>query len=152
MAFMYFTFTDYDDERSTVKFHFPNLTDGASWVAANTRLTSMLAAIAPLSLGNIVAYGINAQTEQAVGAPTDKFAQRETKWFVPYVEAGSGDRRHFTIPCADLDKLLDGTKLIDPADTAWIAFKAELENAFYDTPSGDGDYQVGQAYHVGRNS
>jgi len=152
MAYMYFTFKDYDGEESTVKFHFPDLTDGASWVAANARLTAMQAAVEPLSLGNLVNYGINASNEQAVGAASNQFAQREIKWFVPYQEAGSGDNRHLTIPCADLSKLAVGQKVIDVTDAAWIAFKAELENAFYNTPGGDGDYLVGVAYHVGRNS
>lgn len=151
MAFMYFKFLDYDGEPSTVKFYFPDLTDGTSWTTAQTRLDAMRTAVEALSIGTLVQYGIDNAVDVVAALPSSPFAQRESKWFVPYVASLSGKNANFTIPAADLNLLVPNTKNADLADAAWVAFIAELENAFYNSPAG-GDYEVGQPYHVGRNS
>jgi hypothetical protein len=151
MAIMFFKFADFDNEKTTVEVSFPNLTDGASWTTANTRLSAMAAVLADMSIGILQEYGIKNTYEVSTILPTSPYAQRESKWFVPYFGTTNGEKRHFTIPSADLTLLVPNTRDIDTSDAKWVAFVAEIENPFYDSPAG-GNYDIQRAYHVGRNS
>jgi hypothetical protein len=126
-----FSFLDFSEERSSMTFHFGEIT-AASIPGFLTEFGAFRTATEAISMGTLVSdTWVGDHTKYSNVAPSDPNAQRERKWLVMYEDVTSLAMYRLEIPCADHDLagvLLPGTDNVDLTQTeiaAWItAFEA----------------------------
>lgn len=147
---------DNSNERASTNIFTADPVDGAAFVGIRTEAVQLQVLIAALTLGTLSKFSLTTDKDDLSNAlPASAYAQRESKWFVPFTDSVSGEIGHFTIPNAKLDGGLKqtGNELADLSATPWIDFIAAIEqNYFRATKTGSGLYVIGQPYHVGRNT
>lgn len=147
---------DNSNERASTTIFTADPADGAAFVATRVEAVQLQLLIDALTLGRLSKYSWAVDKDDISNIiPTSSYAQRESKWFVPFVDSVSGETGHFTIPNAKLDGGLkqDGNELADLTAQEWIDFIAAIEQAnFRATKTGSGLYVIGHPYHVGRNT
>lgn len=150
MGFYTRTLMDYDEENSTVRVNATALNE--TNLAAQLVLQSNFgAAINDMSLGSLQTIRYGNEVISNNEAPIETYAQRELKWRVDYRDAVTGDKFHFTIPCANLD-------LLDPNNRkqAFIGDGGDVDDfvaaaeAYVLSPNGNA-IQILQIIAVGRN-
>lgn len=150
MSEIIFKVRDYSDERSTVKFNITDV-DETSWVATDTAIATLRAAMEALTIGTVesrtlIAYRENLNSDR----PTDPNAQVESGLRLHYVDDDNGKKYFLTIPCPDKTILAQpGTDLIDLTGTLAAALVAAIE-AVAVSPDGN-SITVERGVLVGRN-
>lgn len=151
-----FTWLDKSNEEASTTLYITPPANGAAYESLLTEAALMNAVIGALTLGTNKRYQIVTDVVDLSDAlPASFYAQRESKWFVPFTNSGGGRGGHFTIPNAKLDGglMTEGTQNADLSNVAWTNFLAQIEAAPWSPdqlPSGL--YVIGQPYHVGRNT
>lgn len=153
MAKLNITYKDYSNESSTLGLDAADITDGAGYTAFLAGVTPAITAHQGLTLGAQVRRTILADTTDVSNPlPTNPYAQRELKWYIPLVSV-AGVRRGYTIPVARLEGASDslvvpGSDLANLTAAEWAAFTAWLagDNIFFPGYTLDGT-----PYLVGRN-
>jgi len=158
------TLIDYDAENATSSFYTGDVT-AVSLPGLLTQFGDLKAAIAGITLGTMRQEALKVfDTRLSNGKPSDKEAQRETKWLVVYEDnlpffddplnaiPNAGYLKIFTmeIGTADLSLLNTDTNTMNIVSGAGLAFKTAFE-AIARSPYG-GTVTVRQVQHVGRNS
>jgi len=120
-------FLDYSVEKSAVSLPITTLTAG-NFTAESALLVTLSAAIAAVTLGNLVSEDIVASRLVNLGvAPTNVNAQREKKWLVRYHDAVTLTKYQAEIPCADLSILGTASDFADPTSTPYTDLKSAWE-------------------------
>lgn len=149
-------FLDESNERASTKIFTADPADGTAFVTIRTEAVQLQVLMELLTLGRLSKFSLVTDRDDISNVlPTNPFAQRESKWFVPFIDSVTGEPGHFTIPNAKLDGGLkqSGNELADLTAQAWIDFIAAVEqNMFRASKLGSGLYVIGQPYHVGRNT
>lgn len=148
-----FTFLDFSEEKSSMKFHFGPIT-ALTIAAFLTQFGALRTAVEDICIGTLSDDSWTGDaTNYAAAAPTDPNAQRERKWLVQYEGTTSHTIYNFTIPTANLagtDFLIPGTDEADLTTTEIAAFVTAFEAI------GKSPYQeavnVLNIYAVGRNN
>lgn len=147
-----FTVRDFSDEKSTFRLNVPDVT-AANFDATISAITGLNTAVAAVTLGNITAVNLTAETGLA-GAdirPSNPFAQRELGARFYYQDNVTGEKFHFTIPCADLSIVgQGGTDAIDLTLSLVAPIKTFFE-ALVVSQNGN-PVTITSARVVGRNS
>lgn len=127
VSFLKQSYLDYSVEKSAVSVPVTTLTAG-NFVAENALLVTLSAALAAVTLGNLVGLDIVSERLVNLGvAPTNVNAQREKKWLVRYHDATTLTKYSAEIPCADLSILATASDFADPASGPYVALKAAWE-------------------------
>jgi len=158
MASLNLSYKDFSDETTRMKIQADEPADGTAYDALVAAQTAMLAAINALTNGALQQTYLQVEVNNVGEAlPTNPYAQRELKWFVPYRFGTPGNPEgNFTIPVANLvgagslPLVLAGTDLADMSRAEWVTFKAQIESGIWGV-TGTGNYVIGQPYLVGRN-
>lgn len=127
------------------------------WVAdaiGDAAISSLFNAVVGVTLGNAQKSVLESSVDKdsgTAGKPASKFAQRETKWLVRATDNVDGKAVTFTIPCADLNQLVDGTDFMDtgtgtPGETLVTSIEANVKS------EAGNAITVGSIEHVGRNT
>jgi len=100
------TYRDYGTpgELSTVTLPSTDI-NAANYDAQAAAADAVRTAMEAIMLGGVQSRSLVAWQNDTAVAPTDPFAQRETKWLVRYHETASGAKHTLEIPCADLGYL-----------------------------------------------
>lgn len=168
----YVTLRDHTNELSTVSWHVQDIT-ALNFLAITQNLDELRGTIEALSLGTVAAVGFSrtfADNGITVDAPTNTFAQRETKWLVTMrdqkrfldllntiANPGFGKVFSIEIPTADLSLLGNGTEFLNLSanQTAVNSIEANLKSqSNAEAPAGVGDVnyvKVISIQHVARN-
>lgn len=127
------TFLDASGEKSTVQYCAPalsalniaSISDNADYGVAAT----LAANIASLSLCTPISAQIAGEiAKSAQTPPGSNYAQREIGLLITYSDNVTGKTFRLTVPGPDWANMgLAGSDQIDPADAAWLAFKADFE-------------------------
>lgn len=145
-------FIDHDVEKSSVSFLIEEIVElnYDELLGVGGTVDTTLAAIAGVSIGTYSKKQVIAQDVAISSAPpANKFAQRENKWLVTYVDDTNGKQYQMTIPCANLDLLQPNSREMNTASGAGATLVAALE-AGLRTPDDNG-ITVTKIIHVGRN-
>lgn len=128
---------DYSKEDSGVKIYNGAITS-LSIAGFITEFGQMRAAIDGITLGTVIEETwVGDKTDISNVAPTNVFAQRETKWLVRYEDDVSKNVHTLTIPTADpTGRLLPASDKADLAETAMAAFVTRFES-FARSPEND---------------
>lgn len=147
---------DASNERASTTIYVADPADGAAFVANRVEAVQLQLLIDAVTLGRLSKFDYVVDSDVISNVlPVNAYAQRESKWFVPFINSITMKPGHFTIPNAKLDGGLKqvGTELADLTAAEWIALIASLEQANFRADSeGEGLYIIGQPYHVGRNT
>jgi hypothetical protein len=103
-GFTSITYEDYDGEVSTVRVRTDEV-DATDFDAQSTARTSLIDAIAGITLGLRTGFSYGNQVKTVLGPSSDQDAQRERKWLVQYHDGTSLKRYSLEIPCADAAQL-----------------------------------------------
>jgi len=123
---------DYSKETSNFRLNIP-LVDDSNIVAVNGQLATLRLATEAIELGNTV-KDLRSWVNIALDPtpPTDKAAQRESKWLVSYIDTVTFDVYRCEIPCADSSLLIGQSDTINAVnftgvvDTFRDAFEAVI--------------------------
>lgn len=159
-----FTMLDFDREKSTTGMYTGEVT-AVSLPGLLTQVGTLRAAIDAVTLGTVHKESLTVfDTVLSQTAPTDPYAQRESKWLVVYEDVTAffdapvnaipneafGRLYTLEIGTADLSLLAAGTGLMDSTTDEYGDLKTALE-ATLRSPAG-GAISVVEIRHVGRNS
>lgn len=146
------TYRDYGTpgELSTVTFPAADL-NATNYDAQAASADALRLAMEAIMIGGVEQRALFAWVNDTKVAPTDPFAQRETKWLVKFHQTGSGAKHTLEIPCADLNYLdpnaNDKILMTDPDVAAFItAFEG------YVVINGSLPVEVDEILFVGRKS
>lgn len=163
-----FSFLDASNETSTVQFLVPTISDALTsddYSDVWTEARALRAAIEAVTLGTTVKTVVQGIEFNAPVPPTDKTAQRESKWLVTYVDnepefavgvPNPGYGRRFTaeLPCANLELLgptgSPSSSILDITTGVGLALKNAIENLVL--AASGGNVVVLRVEHVGRNT
>lgn len=148
-----FTFLDFSEESSSMRFHFGAITAGTI-AAFLTQFGALRTATEAIVIGELAGdKWVGDDTNYAAVAPTDPNAQRERKWLVQYEGVTTHSIYTVSIPTANIagtNFLVPGTDEANLSTTeiaAWItAFEALCRS-----PEGE-NVNVLNIYAVGRNN
>jgi hypothetical protein len=127
VSFIKQSYLDFSNEKSAVGVPVTTLTAG-NFTAEMANLVTLSAALAAVTLGNLVGFTVEAERLVNLGiAPVNVNAQREKKWLVRYHDATTLTKYTAEIPCADLSILLAASDFADPASGPFVALKAAWE-------------------------
>lgn len=158
-----FSILDYDGERSNTSFYTGSIT-AVSLPGTLTQFGDLRTAIDGIILGTISTETLKVfDTKVSNTLPTNKAAQRESKWLVVYEDnlpffddpvnaiPNEGFKKVFTfeIPTADLSLLQEGTDRMNISSGAGATFVTAFE-AIARSPYG-GTVNVLEVRHVGRS-
>lgn len=119
MSLVSFTVRDYSDEYSSVGFNIDDV-DETSWVATNTAIAGIQAALAALTTGTIASKSLVAfNTKVNDVRPINPYAQRETGLRLFYQDDVTFKKSHITIPAPDLVLVASGGD--DKVDLSGVA-------------------------------
>lgn len=97
-----FKIIDHSGEYSNVGMNIPTI-DEVSWVATETAIAGLQAALLALTAGNIAWRSLTAYNVPVNdNYPANEFAQRETGLRLFYKDTVNGKKFHITIPAPDL--------------------------------------------------
>jgi len=97
-----FTIIDHSNQYSKVDFNIPDI-DETVWVATNTKITALQAAVAALTTGNIAYKTLVAFRDEVDDTnPANPYAQRELGMRLYMKDTVTGKKFHATIPAPDL--------------------------------------------------
>jgi hypothetical protein len=116
-------FIDYSNERSSVETFVPDAILEADALDLN-------AAIAGMSLGTNKEAAIMVKNVILAGSstpPSNKFAQRELKFWCKYTDTVNGKVYSFSIPCADAALVVGNTDMVDLSTGAGLDLKTEFD-------------------------
>lgn len=145
-----FAMLDHDSEVGTMAVHAATLT-AANFTAQMGLADDLRDAIEAVIVGEIqkdTRFAV--ETKFTVSPPADPWAQRETKWLVRMVEAGTGNSVNFEIPTADLAQLSPGTEKLDITAGNGLALVTAIEA--YVTSNDGTNVTVQEIVHVSRSS
>lgn len=119
---------DYSNEKSNVKFRIDQVTAG-NYTAQATAVSDLQVAIGGITLGTIASRILTAEeTFISRTPPSDKAAQRESKWLVRSEDAVTHEILRHEIPTADASLLSSNSDLITVFPTGVLAnFKTAWE-------------------------
>lgn len=147
---------DNSNERASTNIFTADPADGTAFVTIRTEAVQLQLLIDALTLGTLSKFQLTTDRDVISNTlPASPYAQRESKWFVPFIDSITGLEGHFTIPNAKLDGGLKqvGNENADLTAQEWIDFIAAVEqNMFRASKLGSGLYVIGQPYHVGRDT
>lgn len=114
MAKVGFNIIDFSDEYSRVEFNIPDA-DETVWVAQQTEIAALRAAIAIVTTGNIAYETLVAYKHHINDArPADENSQREVGLRLFIKDTVTGEKSHVTIPSPDLPLLaVGGSDMVD---------------------------------------
>ena len=122
-----FSVRDRSDEYSYVQFNIEDI-DETSWVATNTQIAAVQAALAALTTGSIARRSLTAFNEPVDDTrPANPYAQRELGLRLFYQDTVSQKKYHLTIPCPDL--LVVGSGGTDEVDLSGVSVINAIVNA-----------------------
>jgi len=151
MGFYARTLKDYDSESTTFRVHAADLNAGN--IAAQLTLQSNLgAAINNMVLGSLqtIRYGNGVISGSA--APSDPFAQRESRWLVRYHDAVTGKQYRVELGTADYSNLDPNNR-----DHAFIGDAGDVDafvtafEAYVLAPDTNNAVEIDEILAVGRN-
>lgn len=153
MSQISFVIRDATDEYSAVALNIPDV-DETSWVATDTAIGTIQAAIAAMTVGNIAKKQLTAYvTPVDDTTPANPFAQRELGLRMFCQETVAPFKKfHFTVPCPDLTVINVGSN--DEVDVNSVTVVNALATAiegFAKSPDGR-DFEVYRAKLVGRRN
>lgn len=145
------TLADYDNEKSSTTINIVDVNAG-NYAATATALSDLGIAIGGLTIGSLFKETLRAIDNVIDGTPpTNKFAQRETKWLVRTIDTVTGKEYRNEIGTANLALLPDGgTDTLDLAATAPAAFVTAWEAVWRSDDGNPGT--VSSIKHVGRRT
>lgn len=144
------TFIDESLETSNVGVYVQDHTAG-TFTALNTQLDTLRDAIAAVSIGALMKeQRVISEVQTGDPAPTNAFAQRETKWLVIARDTVNGRVVSFEIPAADLSLKVAGGELMNISSGAGAALVTALEAVMRNPATGNA-VNVERIVHVGRN-
>ena len=138
MSVITFNIRDHSDEYSGVGINIPDV-DEVSWVATNTAIGVIQAAILGLTTGNLASRTLQAYKQTVDDTrPANPYAQRELGLRLFYSDDVTGKKYHITVPCPDLTIVgVGGSDEIDMTLSAAQALITALE-ALMVSPEGNG--------------
>ena len=105
VSFYEVTFRDYSKELSHCKVGLVTITAG-NFAATMTNLATLLTALEGVSIGVAAKDAVIAKRDiLSALAPSNQFAQRESKWLARYHDNTTSQIYRFEIPCADASLL-----------------------------------------------
>jgi len=142
---------DYDNEKTSTSINIVDVNAG-NYAATATALSALGIAIGGISIGSLFKETLRAIDNVIDGTPpTNKFAQRETKWLVRTIDTVTGKEYRNEIGTANLALLPDGgASFLDLSDTAPEAFVTAWEAIWRSDDGNPGT--VYSIEHVGRRS
>lgn len=145
------TLADYDDEKTSTSFDMVDITAG-NFAAQAALLSDLNIAIGGLTIGSLYKSTLRAIDNVIDGTPpTNKFAQRETKWLVATIDLVTGKSYRNEIGTANLALLPDGgSDTLDLSDAAPAAFVTAWEAIWRSDVGNAGTVQ--SIKHVGRRT
>ena len=146
-----FTVRDHSDEYSGVTFPIPPI-DESNWVAVDTQIAALQAAVAAATTGNIARRSLNAYNVHVDDTrPANPYAQREIGLRLFYLDTVNGKKYHLTIHVPDLIVMSQGgTDEIDLTGSLADPIVAAMQ-ALMETPDGN-PVQVYRGLIVGRRN
>lgn len=116
-------FIDYSNEKSTVGVYVADDITEAHALALNSAIAGMNLGTnkeASIQLKNVILAGSSTP-------PTNKFAQRELKFWGKYTDTVNNKDYSFTIPCADAALVVGNTDMVDLSAGAGLALKTNFD-------------------------
>lgn len=147
------TVRDYSDEYSRVSFNTPEpAADGTDWAANLALHAALQAAVDALCIGNLAREQFVAYVEPLNDArPANQYAQRETGLRLFWVDATTGQKGHWTIPCPDLSLIANpGSDQVDLTVSVVGTLVSAIE-ALAVSPAGN-SIEIYKGVIVGRRS
>lgn len=130
VASVFYGFTDHSNEKSGFSVDLAPMATEDDMAARVTGLDVLGAAVDALTLCNRTTMIVNAVMKtNALGAPANKWAQREMALQVGYHDTVNGYKMRISIPGVDWDSLAGEGDFVDADNLAWIAFKTAFELA-----------------------
>lgn len=146
-----FTIMDYNREKSSFTYNVGEVTAVTlpSILSGNTDLEEALQAIIEgvISRRQLDVFD---NAEQSPTPPTEKYAQRETKWLVRFRDVTTNKLYRSEIPTAKLSLLTANEDTLDLSAGAGLAFKTAFEA--HARSVDNNNVVIISVQHVGRNS
>lgn len=144
------TFLDESLENSNVGVYIQDYT-AATFTALDAQIDTLRDAIAAVSIASLQKeQRVLTEVQTGDAAPTDPYAQRETKWLVVARDTVNGRVVSFEIPAADLSLKVAGGELMNISAGAGATLVTALEAVMRNPATGNA-VNVEKIVHVGRN-
>lgn len=146
------TVRDNSDEYSSVAIPMDDVTD-QNWLATDTEITAIQAAIAAMTTGNIARKQLTAYSVPVDDTrPANPYAQRELGLRLFYQDVVTSKKYHITVPCPDLLVVASGgTDEVDLSGIAVVNTLVTLLETSMRSPVGN-DVHIYKGVIVGRRS
>ena len=133
-----FTIRDHSDEYSSIGFNIEDV-DETSWVATNTTIGVIQAALAALTTGSIARRQLVASNVPVDDTrPANPYAQRETGLRLFYQDDVTSKKYHITVPAPDLTLVASGgTDEVDLSGVAVVNALVTALEPFMLSPDGN---------------